>query len=170
MKNIFIRLLLFFSIPVMGQNFIQIGPDILIDEGEVSQTKIQSFIYLGGATDYNNIKNDIYYFFDPQINQNPQDYTPSIEITTSYLFIIYKKTGVINENFVFNENADSDKNPLIYGHNNDIIATVNYSISSNKTKSIFFYEDKNLVKHFFKNEEKALSITTKDRFKIDNMF
>lgn len=169
MKTI-ICVTLLFSLTTIGQNFRQVGPNVYLDEGEVSQTELQSYIYLQNINDYDVIKNHIYSFFDNMVNQNPENYNPALDKTTSYMFIVYKKTTVLNENFIFNENANVEKNPLIDGHNVDILATVNYSISSNQIKSIFFYENKILVKRFLKNEEKPLTNAMKDRFKIDNMF
>ncbi len=168
MKTKLISMLLLFSINAISQNFHQVGPEVILDEEDVSQTKIQSYIYLNNSTDYNIIKNDIYSFFDPQINQNPQDYDPATDITTSYMFVVYKNTAVLDENFVFDENADNA--PLIDNHNNDIIAVVNYSISSNNIKSIFFYQNKILIKRFFKNQEKTLTTDIINRLNIDSMF
>lgn len=168
MKTILISTLFLFSITAIGQNFFQAGPDTLLNEGEVSQVKLKSYIYLGNSTNKNAIKNEIYTFFDSQINQNPEDYNPTVDVTTSYSFYIYKKTDVLNENFVFVNNINLEDNPLINGHNNDIIAIVDYSISSNGTKSIYFYENRNLVKRFLKNREITLTSSMIQNLYLDD--
>ncbi len=149
-------MLLFISTQVLGQNFKKVSPDILLDEGTVNQTKLSSYIYLKNEQNHSIIKNDIYAFFDSQISLSKNDYNPEINPTTTYMFYRYKKTTVLNENFIFNINANPDNNPMIYGHNMDLIAIVSYELIG-ASKSVDFYSNTTLVKQYENNTERTIT-------------
>lgn len=120
-----------------------------------------SYIYLKNETNYDIIKNDIYRFFDSQISLKKEDYNPSVDPTTYFMFYIYKKTNILNKNFIFNENANPDANPIIDNHNSDIIAVVSYKIAG-ESKTINFFSNKRLDKLYSGNTEKAITASYRE--------
>lgn len=140
----------------LAQTFHKVGQDMLLEEGTVNQTRTASYVYLKNESNYNIIKNDIYSFFDSQINLNKESYDPTLDQSTSFLFYIYKETLILNSSFIFDENANPDTNPMINGHNSDIIAIVSYRLSG-ETKSINFFLNKKLDKIYAGNTEREIT-------------
>lgn len=167
MKNpILILILTFTNISIFSQNFKEIS-SITRDEGEINQSRIKSFIYLNDNIGINDIKNNIYNFFDPQISFIPEDYKPLIDPTTFYTFFIYKKSNILNESFLPND-QDFINKPILKNHNNNIIAIVFYDIIDN-SKEIIFYTNKIPTKRFSFNDEKAVNSTFIKSFGLENL-
>ena len=145
---------------LISQNIRQVGPEKAIYEGSVSQEKIKSYIYKGNLSDYGEIKNQIYNYFDQKIDMNFDNYHPEIDPTTSYTLFIYRKTDILNESFNFETNPQPELNPLIYGHSNDIIAVVTYSLVGS-IKTIYFYSNKKLTKIFIGEIEREMNEDSK---------
>lgn len=156
MKQILVILMVSISYISVGQTFHKTGPDIYFYGSTVNQTKVASYIYLKDEADFSKIKNDIYRFFDAQISLKREDFKPNIDITTTYIFYIYKRTNDLNQNFVFDKNANPDNNPMIHNHNSDIIAIVTYE-RIGSSKSIDFYADKKIQKLYRGDTEKRVT-------------
>lgn len=146
---------------VLGQ-FHEISSKIL-NEGDFSQTVSKSFVYLNDANNLEQFKTDIYNFFDPTINLNPNNYDPNQNLTTTYYFIIYKNTLIINSSLKIEENeTNKDIYPYIKNEDNNIAAIVLYSISLG-SKQIMFYSNKVFIKMFTFNTE----IIIEDKAKLN---
>ena len=94
----------------------------MLYEDSINQTSLSSFIYLKDTSDYNQIVKDIYAYFDKQINLSIEDYQPDVDPTTMWLFYIYQKTNVLNENYILNPMVNPEMNPMIHNHNEDLLA------------------------------------------------
>ncbi len=145
-------------ITVHSQNFHKVIPnDVVLFENTINQTKINSYIYLGSSTNnYNLIKNNLYNYFDPNINLDIDKYRPDIDQTTLHYFYVYKKTAELNTSFNISNNDLINNNVIIPNQNENLIAIVTYSMTSGQ-KTINFYNNKTLVKIFNNSTEKSIS-------------
>lgn len=148
-----ISFVLFFISAVSSQNFHKvITNDVILFEGTINQTKVNSYIYLGSDTNnYDLIKNEIYNYFDSNINLDIDNYRPDIDPTTTYYFYIYKKTSELSSSY-----SIANNDIVIPNQNENLIAIVSYSMASNQ-KVVNFYNNKVLVKIFDNNIEKTIS-------------
>ena len=138
-----------------------------INENELLESKFASYVYTGNnINDKHKLKIEIYSFFDASISLNVDDYDPNIQSATNFFFVIYKRTANIPSNLIILENhLNKDIFPALRNQENNIIATVRYSISGND-KEIIFYENKIPVKHYYFNNEETIDSEFVRNFKF----
>ncbi|TGV00389.1 hypothetical protein [Flavivirga rizhaonensis] len=156
--KIIVSFIFFCALTVNSQSLHKvISNDVVLFEGTINQTKVNSYIYLeSSANDYNLIKNNVYTYFDPNINLDVDNYRPDIDPTTLHYFYIYKKTTELNTSFNISNNNLINNDVIIPNQNENLIAIVTYSMTSGQ-KTINFYNNKTLVKIFDNNTEKVIS-------------
>ena len=85
-KKILIIFLLFSSITFSQLNEISVK----INKKELLQSKFGSYVYTGfNLSDKQEIKTEIYSFFDASISLNVEDYDPEKQLATNFFFVIY---------------------------------------------------------------------------------